>query len=159
MTGGNKPLVGGRGSLLGEGIFPGGGMSKFSASGGTPPIPPVGKTLLSERGGNFLTCFRKRGYPERGRGVPSENGCSNPRGNYVKTSYSKFSRLLKTRRTLTFTTNSFHRLDSLIYLLYLKLVLSNQIGQEVIRTHVMCMNEVALATKNQTSKQPPPGEK
>ena len=27
------------------GIFPGGGMSKSGTSGGTPPIPPVGKTV------------------------------------------------------------------------------------------------------------------
>ena len=47
--GGNESLVGG--------IFPGGGgMSKFSTSGGSrppaSPIPPVGKTLFSD-----IRCF------------------------------------------------------------------------------------------------------
>ena len=49
--GGNKNLVVGRGeSTQGGGeiffLVGGGGMSKFLASGGDPPIPPVGKALL-----------------------------------------------------------------------------------------------------------------
>ena len=32
----------------------------------------------------FLTCFRKRGVPRKGRrGVPSEKGASNPGGKYT----------------------------------------------------------------------------
>ena len=41
-----------------EGIFPGGGMSKSLASGGTPPIPPVGKTMPPKQM-SFLTISNK----------------------------------------------------------------------------------------------------
>ena len=39
---------------------------------------------LRKRGVTFLTCFRKRGYPEREGGGwgPSEKGGSNPGENY-----------------------------------------------------------------------------
>ena len=57
VRGGDKNLVGGvywgRG-----GIFPGGGMSKFLASGGDSPISPVGKTLYP--------LIRKRTYTHQG---------------------------------------------------------------------------------------------
>ena len=68
---------------------------------------------------------------------------------------------IKTRRTLTSAMNSFHRLDRFIYLLFLKLVLSDQIGQEVIRFHHVhkqsCIsNKKSKASKFRRKSPPPP---
>ena len=68
---------------------------------------------------------------------------------------------IKTRRTLTSAMNSFHRLDRFIYLLFLKLVLSDQIGQEVIRFHHVhkqsCIsNKKSKASKFRRNFPPPP---
>ena len=64
-----------------------GGMSKFLASGGTPPIPlslPVGKTLLPEKGVNFFNLPQKERNTQKGGGggFPQRRWGSNPGGNY-----------------------------------------------------------------------------
>ena len=73
---------------------------------------------------------------------------------------SNIQQAIKTRRTLTSAMNSFHRLDRFIYLLFLRLVLSGQIRQEVIRFHHVhkqsCISNKKSKASTIRKKYPPP---